>query len=64
VRNRLPALRKGHADRVAELDRALAGGPLGLTGNWFLGVSIEDCVTRSRGEHERRFGPLPAPSAG
>jgi protoporphyrinogen oxidase len=64
VRNRLPALRKGHADRVAELDRALAGGPLGLTGNWFLGVSIEDCVTRSRGEHERRFGALPEPAAG
>jgi protoporphyrinogen oxidase len=64
VRNRLPALRKGHAERMAALDRALAetpaGGRLGLTGNWFLGVSIEDCVTRSRSEHERRFGALPA----
>jgi len=64
VRNRLPALRKGHAEQVAKLDRTLDGGRLGITGNWFLGVSIEDCVTRSRGEHERRFGPLPAPSAG
>jgi oxygen-dependent protoporphyrinogen oxidase len=36
---------------------------LGVTGNWFLGVSIEDCVTRSRSEHERRFGPLPADAA-
>ncbi|WP_295542774.1 FAD-dependent oxidoreductase [uncultured Thiohalocapsa sp.] len=59
VRNRLPALRKGHGDQVTALDRALAGGRLGLTGNWFLGVSIEDCVTRSRSEHERRFGALP-----
>ncbi len=64
VRNRLPALRKGHAEQVAALDRALAGDRLGLTGNWFLGVSIEDCVTRSRSEHERRFGRLPVPAAG
>jgi oxygen-dependent protoporphyrinogen oxidase len=64
VRNRLPALRKGHAEQVAALDRALTGDRLGLTGNWFLGVSIEDCVTRSRSEHERRFGPLPAAAAG
>ncbi len=63
VRNRLPALRKGHTDQVAALDQALAGGRLGLTGNWFLGVSVEDCVTRSRSEHERRFGALPAAPA-
>jgi protoporphyrinogen oxidase len=63
VRNRLPALRKGHAEQVAALDHALADGRLGLTGNWFLGVSIEDCVTRSRSEHERRFGALPEPAA-
>jgi protoporphyrinogen oxidase len=64
VGNRLPALRKGHAEHVAGLDRMLAGGRLGLTGNWFLGVSIEDCVTRSRSEHERRFGPLPEAAVG
>jgi protoporphyrinogen/coproporphyrinogen III oxidase len=60
VRNRLPALRKGHAELVTALDRALAGGRLGLTGNWFLGVSVEDCVTRSRAEHERRIGAVAA----
>jgi protoporphyrinogen oxidase len=63
VRNRLPALRKGHPERVSALDRALAGGRLGITGNWFLGVSIEDCVTRSRSEHERRFGALATAAA-
>jgi oxygen-dependent protoporphyrinogen oxidase len=63
VRNRLPALRKGHMDVIESLDRALAGGKLGVTGNWFLGVSIEDCVTRSRAEHERRFGALAADAA-
>jgi len=55
VRNRLPSLRTGHAERIADLDRALVGGPVAVTGNWFLGVSIEDCVTRSRAEHERLF---------
>jgi len=58
VRNRLPSLRTGHSDRVGELDRALAGRPIAVTGNWFLGVSIEDCVTRSRGEHQRLFGSV------
>ena len=56
VRNRLPSLRTGHAKRIADLDRALVGRPVAVTGNWFLGVSIEDCVTRSRAEHERLFG--------
>ncbi len=48
VANRLPALRKGHADLVAKLDETLAGARMGITGNWFIGVSIEDCLTRSR----------------
>ena len=56
VANRLPALRAGHQDLVARLDSALAGSSLAVTGNWFLGVSIEDALTRSRGEHERLFG--------
>jgi protoporphyrinogen oxidase len=60
ARNRLPSLRKGHAQRLGRLDRALAdlttaGQPLAVTGNWFLGVSVEDCVTRSRAEMTRVF---------
>jgi oxygen-dependent protoporphyrinogen oxidase len=55
VRNRLPSLRQGHQALVEQLDRALAGTRIAVTGNWFLGVSIEDCLTRSRGEHERLF---------
>jgi protoporphyrinogen oxidase len=58
VQHRLPALRPGHGERVAAIDRALAGSMLGVTGNWFLVVSLEDCVSRSREEHERRFGRL------
>ena len=56
TRNRLPSLRKGHAKVVDALDASLRGHRIGLTGNWFLGVSNEDCVTRSRSEHERLFG--------
>lgn len=51
--NRLPALRLGHHQRVAELDAQLQGDSLGLSGNYFLGVSMEDCVSRSRAEFER-----------
>ena len=56
VQNRLPALRAGHFARVAQLDAALAGTRLALTGNWFLGVSMEDALTRSHSEHVRLFG--------
>jgi protoporphyrinogen oxidase len=51
----LPALRTGHPELVQKIDAALAGGHLAITGNWFLGVSIEDCLTRSHQEHERLF---------
>ncbi len=55
-RNRLPALRVGHDALVAQIDAALAGTGLALTGNYFIGVSIEDCLTRSAVEFERVFG--------
>jgi len=55
ISNRLPALRAGHPDLVRKIDALLAGGPLAMTGNWFLGVSIEDCLTRSHQECERLF---------
>jgi protoporphyrinogen/coproporphyrinogen III oxidase len=56
VHNRLPALRKGHFALVDRLDATLAGKRLALTGNWFLGVSMEDALTRSHSEHVRLFG--------
>ncbi|MGC4113495.1 MAG: FAD-dependent oxidoreductase [Myxococcales bacterium] len=49
----LPSPRLGHKDIVAALDKALAGTPLFLTGNYFDGLSIEDCVARSRLESDR-----------
>ena len=54
--NQLPALRVGHGERAKELNQALAGYRLALVGNYFSGVAIEDCVTRSRTEFERLRG--------
>lgn len=51
--NRLPALRVGHQHLIQEIDRRLAGIPLALTGNYFTGVSLEDCVMRSSKEFRR-----------
>ncbi|MET0066588.1 MAG: FAD-dependent oxidoreductase [Candidatus Thiodiazotropha sp.] len=48
--NRLPALRLGQAERVTWIDRHLMDMRLGLTGNWFDGVSIEDSLIRSHQE--------------
>ncbi len=56
AQNRLPALRAGHSARVREIDAALAGTPLALTGNYFRGLSLEDCLIRSAAEMARLFG--------
>ena len=56
LNNRLPALRLGHAERIAWIDDRLQGENLGLTGNWFQGVSIEDSLVRSASECERLLG--------
>lgn len=49
----LPSPRLGHHELVQSIDRALAREPLALTGNWFGGLAIEDCVLRSRSEWRR-----------
>ncbi|CDH44507.1 protoporphyrinogen/coproporphyrinogen oxidase [Candidatus Contendibacter odensensis] len=51
--NQLPALRVGHHAVIRAVDHALAGNRLALTGNYFTGVAIEDCVTRSLDEFAR-----------
>ncbi len=52
----LPAPAVGHADIVSALDAQLAGARLALTGNYFAGLAIEDCVQRSFAEWERVQG--------
>ena len=49
----LPSPVLGHGRTVAELDRLLAGRRLALTGNYFQGLAIEDCVLRSFAEYAR-----------
>ncbi|MCP4697585.1 MAG: NAD(P)-binding protein [Gammaproteobacteria bacterium] len=51
--NRLPALRIGHTELVSRMDKLLTGKRLALTGNYFTGVSIEECVSRSYSEFSR-----------
>ncbi len=52
----LPSPVLGHEEVVREVDRLLAGTKLSVTGNWFAGLSIEDCVDRSRSEWARVAG--------
>jgi len=51
--NRLPAPDMGHHQLIAELDAMLAGKPLGLVGNYFDGVAVEDCLERVDKEFAR-----------
>ena len=49
----LPSPMVGHARLVGDLDAALAGTTLAVVGNYFDGLSIEDCVQRARSEWGR-----------
>jgi oxygen-dependent protoporphyrinogen oxidase len=49
----LPSPKRDHAAHVAAIDAALGGTKLALTGNYFNGLAIEDCVLRSNAEWAR-----------
>lgn len=51
--NLVPSLRVGHVELVEKIERLLAGKLLLLTGNYFTGVAVEDCVSRSLKEFHR-----------
>jgi protoporphyrinogen oxidase len=51
--NIVPSLRLGHYELVNEIDALLKGKNLYLSGNYFAGLSIEDCVGRSKQEVAR-----------
>jgi protoporphyrinogen oxidase len=57
-RSRLPSPALGHAEIVRDLDRAIAGSRIYVTGNYFGGLAIEDCVLRSRAEAERMLAEV------
>lgn len=52
-RSALPSLAVGQRQVVESVDGGLAGKRLLLTGNYFLGLAIEDCVARSLSEFTR-----------
>lgn len=54
--NYLPAPTLGHHQLLAKIAALLPTRPIALTGNYFLGVSAEDCAIRSRDEFERLLG--------
>jgi len=51
--NTVPSLRLGHHEIIAEIDAMLKGENIFLSGNYFGGLAIEDCVVRSKAEVER-----------
>jgi UDP-galactopyranose mutase len=53
ARRTLPSPALGHGQIVAEVDRCVAGTRLAVTGNYFAGLAIEDCVLRSNAEWAR-----------
>lgn len=57
VMNTVPSLRVGHREWLEKMDGMLAGKNLLLTGNYFGGMAIEDCVSRSLSESERLRKP-------
>lgn len=52
----LPSPVLGHEKLIDEVDRLITGKRLFLTGNYFTGLAIEDCVTRSLSEFTRLKG--------
>ncbi|OIO73427.1 MAG: protoporphyrinogen oxidase [Zetaproteobacteria bacterium CG1_02_53_45] len=51
--NRLPSPDMGHHQLMAGLDELLADKSLGLVGNYFAGVAVEDCLERVEKEFSR-----------
>jgi protoporphyrinogen oxidase len=49
----MPAIRSDHANLVRQIDEQTSAARLLLLGNYFSGLSIEDCVSRARREYER-----------
>jgi protoporphyrinogen/coproporphyrinogen III oxidase len=52
----LPSPVLGHERLTAQIDNAIAGRKLFVTGNYFAGMAVEDCIVRSRKEFARLSG--------
>ena len=58
--NPLPTPVMGHPALLAELERAIEGQSLLVTGNYFEGLALEDCVGRSAHQAARFFSQEPS----
>ncbi len=54
--NELPALNPKHKELIEKVEQELQNQPLAIVGNYFQGVSLEDCASRSFAEFNRLFG--------
>ena len=54
--SRLPSPVVGHGALTAQIDSQLAAGKLSVTGNYFAGMAVEDCIVRSIKEFDRISG--------
>ena len=60
----LPSPKLGHAEIVKIVDQLIAGSTIAITGNWFAGLAIEDCVQRSQSQADNLvnlFNEMSAP---
>ncbi len=51
--NFVPSLKISHNDLAGEIEKSISGSRLFLTGNYFDGMALEDCVSRSLKEFLR-----------
>jgi len=56
--SQLPSPVVGHKALTDQIDSRLAAGKLCVTGNYFAGMAVEDCIVRSRKEFDRMAGTL------
>ena len=56
--SRLPSPIVGHHTLTAQIDGTLASGKLFVTGNYFAGMAVEDCIVRSGKEFRRLSSTL------
>ncbi|RKE04020.1 protoporphyrinogen/coproporphyrinogen oxidase [Marinifilum flexuosum] len=56
AKHKLPLIKVGHTERMAKMKHLAEETGIYITGNYFNGLSLEDCVERSKQEFERYVG--------
>lgn len=56
AKHKLPLIKIGHTERMAKIKLLAEETGIYITGNYFNGLSLEDCVERSKQEFERYVG--------